>query len=1013
MSFPKKFDPIREQELYTQSLSAWYFKPEYNLLNRQDISWYTKKPFVIPIPPPNVTGILHIGHALFITIQDAFCRYHRMIGDPVLRAPGTDHAGISTQVQVEKKLKKEDNLTKHDIGRVEFIKKVRQFASEHRQIILDQFKLLGASLDREREQFTLSEQLSRAVRKSFKNLHKDWKISLWYRIANRCKRCQTVLSDAEVEMTPTHSKLYRIRYFLVWGKNINIDVYTTRPETIPADVALAVHPGDKRYKQFIGKEVIVPFVNRKIPIIADESVDMDFWTGVLKITPAHDPIDFEIGVKHHLPLDIFALDKKWSRTSILSEFSWYDLEKFFDTYIERLREIGNLIEIKDYENTTPHCERCSTKLEPMASDQWFVDITEYAKKALDAIDTNKISIYPERYKHIFHQRLDEGKPRCISRQLVRWHRIPVWSNEQGDILVLDEDDILIYGSSSPRSKLMSIIIFNCIADGKLNEQFEFQDIIELLVQMSLVPTHGLLYQVYADMYRHKFSALRDDDMLHEIDILVWLCETIHNNIDHENALDELLTILKNTYGLRQERQFFIRDWQLITGISHLKQHTDVLDTWFSSSLWPFSIMWWPDETSDYLTYFPSTLLETAADILFPWVARMIMMSIANTGKIPFEHIYFHGLIRDESWSKMSKSKWNVINPLSIIEQYGTDALRLSLVINNPSWSDLNYQEQKADYAARFITKLRNASRYVWINAIGEESAQKGDFKIDIDTIRTYIMDHSDLLNDFDKRILTWLDDIIALTHKSYEQYAFTQSIDNTLSFVWNNFCDRYIEIAKIQKHELTDKIMLYCIGTILKLLHPVAPFVTDALYQDIGFNDALCVSSFPSKMGIWGINTQTKLFIELISEFRNLKNDIGIKPNEKITAIIKANTTIATMVRSYESMFKKIVHADWLILLSVNQSLPEDVVARPIFDITIAIQTVIPVDSKAQIAKLEESLIEEKNFISDLQWLLTSEWFMSSAPEHIKQSKQMKLDEVKQKVHQIEVELERLRYLKS
>lgn len=1012
MSFPKKFDPSREKELYHQSSLAWYFKPEYNMLHRPQ-TWDLAKPFVVPIPPPNVTWVLHIGHALFVTIQDAFCRYHRMTWKPVLRAPGTDHAGIATQVQVEKKLKKESHLTRHDLGRVEFLKKVRQFASEHRQTILDQFKLLWASLDRDREQFTLSEQLSRAVRKSFKNLHKNWKISLWYRIANRCKRCQTVLSDAEVDMNPTSSKLYRIRYFLVGGKNVNIDVYTTRPETIPADVALAVHPSDKRYKQLIGKEVIVPMINRKIPIIADESVDMEFGSWVLKITPAHDYLDFELWVKHNLPLDIFAFDKQWKWSSLVTEFAGYDIDSFFDTYIERLKEIGNLMEIVDHENTTPHCERCATRLEPMASDQWFVDIKEYADKALQALDESTVHVYPERLKNIFHQRLDSGKSRCISRQLWWWHRIPLWSNELGESIVVDEDEILEYAQWSSQKKILSMIIFNCIADGKLDEKFEFQDLIDLLLQESLISQKWLLYQVYVDMYRQKFFDKKYSNLLQELEEMKLLCDSILEEVTNEDALDGLLSILKDTFWLRQERQFFIRDRKLISWLSNLTQHSDVLDTWFSSSLRPFSCMWRPDNTSDYTKYFPATLLETWADILFPWVARMMMMSIANTWQLPFDHIYFHGLVRDDVWAKMSKSKGNVINPLSIIDRFWTDALRLSLVVNNPAWSDLNYSEQKADYYSRFITKLWNASRYVRLNAIWEESAEKADFKIDLLVLQSYILDHMDMLNDFDKRILNGLDDLIVLTQKSYEQYAFTQSIDDSIKFTWNNFCDRYIEIAKIQRHELTDKIMLYCIGTLIKLLHPVAPFVTDALYHDMWFHDALCVSPFPIPMNIGGINTQTKLFIELISEFRNLKQDSGIKPNEKITAVIKANTTISTMIRTYEDMFKKIVHADQLLLLSVNQSFPDNVLARPIFDITIGVQTIVPIDTKSQISKLEAQLHEEKVFIADLQWLLTSEWFMGSAPDHIKQAKQLKLDEVKQKVQQIEVELERLKYLKG
>lgn len=413
MVFPKRFDFSREQEIYKDSVKKGYFKPEINAKKSKG------ETFVVPIPPPNVTGQLHIGHGLFATIQDSFCRYHRMKGKEVLWIPGTDHAGISTQVQVEKKLKKDSGQTRHDLGRVEFLKQVWDFASHYRQTILDQFALLGCSVDRDREHFTLSERLSRAVRKSFKNLYDQKKIYLGYRITNRCNRCQTVLSDAEIEMIPTKSKLYQVRYFLIGGKNNHLDVYTTRPETIPADVALAVHPADKRYKGIVGKEVMVPFVNRKIPIIADESVDMSFGSGVLKITPTHDQTDFDIGTRHNLPTDIFAIDKQGKRASVVPEFGGMEVEKFFDNYILRMQEIGNLIATQEYENNTPHCERCATRIEPLASEQRFVDVKEYAEKTLEVIDNQTIQVYPERFQVMFHNWLDNIKPRCISRQL-RW-----------------------------------------------------------------------------------------------------------------------------------------------------------------------------------------------------------------------------------------------------------------------------------------------------------------------------------------------------------------------------------------------------------------------------------------------------------------------------------------------------------------------------------------------------------------------------------------------------------------
>ncbi|HMY80374.1 MAG TPA: valine--tRNA ligase [Candidatus Absconditabacterales bacterium] len=1004
MSFPSRFDPKREQAMYMQSVKAGHFKPEINA-DRSD------KTFVVPVPPPNVTGVLHVGHALFVTLQDAFCRYHRMQGKQVLRVPGTDHAGISTQVQVEKKLKKEKDKTRHDIGRVDFLKQVWEFATYHRHGILDQFKLLGASMDRDREQFTLSESLSRAVRKSFKNLYDKGNITLGYRIANRCTRCQTVLSDAEVEMETHQSKIYKIRYFLVGGKNNTLEVLTTRPETIPADVALAVHPQDKRYKSFIGKEVMVPFVNRKIPIIADNAVDMNFGTGVLKITPAHDPLDFEIGLRNNLPLDVFALDKQGKRAGTVPEFGGYMVEGFFDTYIDRLKEIGNLIEVQDHENVVPHCERCNTRIEPMASEQRFVDVSEYAKKTLHDLDSKDLQVYPERMGHLFHQWLDHPKPWCISRQLWWGHRIPVWHNDQGQMAVVDEDVIYEYGVKAGKTSgiILSMILFNLIADNKIDNHIEFQDLLDVLLKPSMISQKGSVYKVYCDIYRIKFS--HQEDILHQVIQLESLCSKLENNVTNEQLIDQLLDMVKNAYGVKYQRQFLILDIPGIMGIPNIKQHEDVLDTWFSSGLWPMSIMGWPEKTTDFDRYFPTTLLETAYDILFPWVCRMVMMSYANCGIRPFDHVYFHGLIRDEHGAKMSKSKGNVVDPLEVMKEYGTDALRLSLIANNPAGSDFNYHIQKADYYSRFMTKLWNASRYVWLNAVGD-SGDMAKTSIDLEVLKSYINDHIDQLNDFDKWILYGLDDLIYQSIKGFESYAITQQLDEIVKFIRNNFCDWYIEIAKLQKHDLTEKILLYSIGTILKLLHPYAPFVTQALYYDMGFGDDLCIASFPTPfVGSHTMSTQTKLFMDIIGEFRNLRQHTGIKSNEKITAVIKANTSITSMIKEYEQVLCKIVNCQSLILLTVNQDIPQDVITKPIFDIVIGIQTIVPIDIKSQIKKLEEQLLLEEKFISDLQSLLNSEGFKQSAPESIKQTKMSKLEEVKLKVQQIQIELQRLKYL--
>lgn len=1002
MSFSKKFDPNIESQIYDMWLENNCFTPS----NTSD-----KEPFTIVIPPPNVTWTLHLGHSLMVAIEDAFVRYHRMIWEDALWIPGTDHAGIATQVQVEKKLKNEHDLTKHDIGRVEFTKKTWDYAIQQRDGILNQFKKLGGSLDRSRENFTLSEKLSRAVRASFSNLYQDGKIYLGNRITNRCTRCQTVLSDAEVDMKPTTSKLYTIRYFVSGGRESYIEVQTTRPETIPGDLAIAVNPSDKRYKQYIGREALVPMVNRKIPIIADEDVDKAFGTGALKITPAHDATDFDIWERHNLALDFYAIDKNGCWTSHAgSDFAGLEVEKYFDNFIDNLTDIWNLMSVKDYENNIPHCERCGTKIQPITSEQRFVDVSEYARLAMEKIDHHDIDVFPERFVEMFHQRLDHIKPRCISRQLWRWHSIPVWSNSQWDMICMSEDTLLQYFDKSKKSDhiILSMIIFNLIADNKLATTFEFEDLVDLLIKDCLVKSDGKVYQVYHDIYDIKFTW--DKNLTKQNDLLYDILSHIDEGVDLDKYTYMLIDMLSDSFGISKNDQVFVFDTEKMTGIKWLKQHPDVLDTWFSSALWPFSTLWRPEKTWDFHHFFPTTLIETWYDILFNRVARMVMMSIANTGEIPFRNIYFHGTIRDDKWAKMSKSKWNGIDPLVMIDKYNTDALRLSLVANTTPGNDSNFSEQKIDYFYRFTTKLRNASRFVYMQTIWEDN----DIKLDYDIIKDHLISHSTDLNDFDLWIISILDDMIQESQKSFASYQIWQYADKLVKFVWNYFCDRYIEICKIEKSPMSDQVLLYTVWTLCKLLHPYAPYITEQIRQSMWFEVILAVSDYPDVSWLGWLSTQTRLFLDIISEFRDIKKELDYSPTEKIDVVIKWNTNILNMIWRYEEIFKKLIYVNQILLLpSINTDWLDEYQTRIIFDMTVGIKWHKAVDAKEQIIYLVAEIEKETKFLNDLQTLLTSEWFLSSAPEQVVATKQAKFDEIKTKIKSMETELERLRFYQN
>ena len=1001
--FSKRYDFSFEEEIYNLWEEKWYFNPE----KLEEIKWKLNWRFVISMPPPNVTWVLHIWHALMLAIEDAMVRYARMKWKKTLWIPWTDHAWIATQVVVEKKLAKEEWKTRHDLGREKFLEKVWEWVRFSRNTIISQIKKMGASCDWTREQFTLSESLSRAVRKSFSNLYSQWKIYQWEYIVNWCPRCQTVLSDIEVKYEKEKWKLYYIRYFVVW-KWEAITVATTRPETMFADVAIAVNPKDKRYKKYIWKQVYIPIVNRPIPVIADEEVDPYFGTWALKITPAHDPDDFHIAQKHNLPMDLFAIDKKWNFTDLAPEvLRWKPVEKVFNNLIQILEEIWNLEKVEDYEHNVPRCDRCKTVIQPMISKQWFVDVKEFAQKSIEAVRNWDTKILPERFNKTFFDWLENIRPWCISRQL-RWgHRIPVRTCSKGHINVFD--DYKIFDNWKKEKKwyiILPMIVFNLISDSRLENPFNVESLVKILTTKSLTPQKWRVIDVYLEIYKNFINQLEDDNLKAKLEDEIKLLEEIFD-FDHIdiNKSSKLVDMLEDWYSIVNHGDKYKlvlkceKCWD-----THLVQDEDVLDTWFSSALWPFSILGWPEKTKDLELYYPNDVLETGYDILFFRVARMMMMWFANMNERPFNWVYLHWLVRDEKWEKMSKSKWNVVDPLDIIEKYWADSLRLTLVRGVTPWNDVKFSESKLAWNRNFLNKIWNASRYVYTKLNLKDISE-----IDYDLLYEDISNHLDQLNDFDKWILYQLNILIEEVEKLMEKFMLGEAINKIVDFAWTKYCDWYIEISKIKYSDWTEKVLLYTIWTILKLLHPFAPFITEKLWHLLKFRGDLIIQDYPKPIKDVPQNVNVNILTEVISAFRNLRTKVGLKPHESCDILISGNEDFLDLVKNYEDLLKSILKADNLYYREDGADIEDDWTVGVVYNIKLGLKWKKQLSRKEQILLLEKQLKEEEQFLQSLRNTLSNPQFLQNAPKHIVEAKKKKMKEVEDKILKIKVELNKLK----
>ena len=813
-----------------------------------------KKPYVISMPPPNITGKLHLGHALDLTLQDILIRFKRMQGYEALWVPGEDHASIATEVRVENELLK-DGIKKEELGREKFLEKVWQWTETYRKKIREQIETMGASCDFSREAFTMDNNLSKAVREVFVKLYNQGYIYQGNRITNWCPKCTTALSDAEIEYKEMEGKFWHIKYPLEDGSGY-LEIATTRPETMLGDVAVMVHPEDERYKKYIGKNVILPLVGRKIPVISDSYVDMEFATGVVKVTPAHDPNDYEVGIRHNLP-QIKILDEK----ACINEngFEYEGLYRYDarQKIVEDLDKNGFLISVKSHIHNVSCHDRCGTIIEPMISKQWYVKMDELAKPAIECVKNKEVSFIPERFEKIYFNWMDNIKDWCISRQLWWGHRIPAWYR----------GDEVYVGLSAPEG------------DG-------------------------------------------------------WV------------------------------------------------QDDDVLDTWFSSALWPFSTLGWPEETDDFKRYYPNNVLVTGYDIIPFWVNRMTFQGLEFTGKRPFKDCLIHGLIRDKEGRKMSKSLGNGVDPMDVIDEYGADSLRFYLTTNTAPGTDLRYDEEKVKSTWNFINKLWNASRYVLMN-IDDLTKEEITFRN---------------LSKADKWILTAKNQLIQEVTKNMDSYDF-QNVGNALyQFIWEDFCDNYIELSKALMNDTTKSVLLDVLTTILKLLHPFMPYVTEEIYDKLPVkaSESIMISSYPiyneNEVFVNDYENVRKAISDL-TEIRNLKVTNGVKKDAKVQL-----DTSKDLEYIYRSQLK--ITDDNLITNNDDITSYQTISYQsPLVQITYYFENEI---NKEQ---LKEEIKKLKSSIERREKLLSNENYVNKAPKNIVDMDRVKLKEEQEKLKSLESQL--------
>ena len=856
-----------EQQWYTYWEEKGYFHEEVDT---------EKEPFSIVLPPPNVTGQLHMGHALDNTLQDILIRTKRMQGYNVLWMPGTDHAGIATQVKVEENIMKTEGKSRHDLGREEFLKRVWEWKQEYGNTIVKQIRSLGASCDWTRERFTLDEGYHEAVLKVFVELYEKGLIYRGERITNWCPNCLTALSDIEVEHEDENGHLWHIKYPVIGEEDTFLTVATTRPETMFGDVAVAVNPNDERYAHLVGKELLLPFVNRHIPIIADEYVDQSFGTGCVKITPAHDPNDFEMGQRHNLE-SIVVMNPDGTMNAGAGHFVNMPRELARKQVVAELEAQGLLEKVEEHGHSVGHCSRCNTTVEPMVSKQWFVSMEPLAKPALEVVRDKSIEFVPERFTKTYTNWLESIRDWCISRQLWWGHRIPAWyCQDCGETIVTTET---------------------------LTE-----------------------------------------------------CPHCHGKVE---------------------------------------QDPDVLDTWFSSALWPFVTMGWPENTEEVKHWYPTSVMVTGYDIIFFWVARMIFMGLEFKEEIPFKHVFIHGLVRDSQGRKMSKSLGNGINPLEVIEEYGADALRFTLVTGNTPGNDMRFYMERVEANRNFANKIWNASKFVLMNLEGFDESF-------VPSAEDYTLADKWILEEYNKTVTNITNNL--------DKFELGEAASAVYDFIWNTYCDWYIELAKPRLYnkeggrdrQTAQYLLVSILRHMMELLHPFMPFVTEHIWQHLPHEgESIMVAPWPSTLSMEGFSSAAahmNVMMDGIKGIRNMRAEMNVPMGKRSEVIlVPATEELKDILETHGDYFHTLGWAEKVTVLSPDAPKPENATVTVVngLEVYLLLKDLIDADKeKERIAKEQATVLKE---IARLEGKLNNQGFLAKAPEAVVAKEKEKLEEYKQK----------------
>ena len=865
---PKTYEPQQvESRIYQMWQDGGYFHAEKD---------ESKKPFTIVMPPPNVTGQLHMGHAMDATLQDTLIRFKRMQGYNALWVPGVDHAGIATQIKVEEELRKE-GLTRYDLGREKFLERVWDWKNKYGNRIVEQQKKLGASCDWDRARFTMDEGCSKAVREVFVSLYEKGLIYKGSRIINWCPHCVTALSDAEVEYVDKPGHLWHIRYPLADGSG-EVIVATTRPETMLGDSGVCVNPSDDRYKDIVGKMVILPLVNKEIPIVADDYAEMDFGTGCVKMTPAHDPNDFEVGLRHNLEV-IRVLDDNGRVNENGGKYQGLDRYEARKQIVADLKAGGYLVKVEDYSHNVGTCYRCHQDVEPIISAQWFVKMKPLAQEAIRVVKEGETKFVPDRFSKTYMNWMENVRDWCISRQLWWGHQIPAWTcNDCGHITVSRED------------------------------------------------------------------ACR--------------CEKC--------------------------------------GSTNITREEDVLDTWFSSALWPFETLGWPDKTEDLDYFYPTDVLVTGYDIIFFWVARMIFSGCEHTGKTPFHTVLIHGLVRDNQGRKMSKSLGNGIDPLEMIDKYGCDALRLNLITGNSPGNDTRFFTEKCEAMRNFANKLWNASRYVLMN-LNEDAVNE--------------LPAAEKLEIPDKWVLSKLNTLIAEVTENLEKYELGVAVQKVYDFIWDTYCDWYIELTKARlysedadRKQTALQVLVYVLDQLLRLLHPFMPFITEEIWQNLPHEGpALIAAQWPQyrqELAFSAEESHMESVMEAIRAIRARRTEMNVPPSKKAALYIL--TSKPQVYTEGEGFIQRLAYADTVTLLSVEPENLDGMVTITTADAKLYIPMGQLVDVAKELERIAKELADARKFLASVEGKLANEKFVSRAPEAVVEAERQKAQKTRDLIAQLE-----------